>query len=134
MTVYCDTSAVLKLAVHEPESDALAAHLSSAIAGVTSALCLADVTQALRRTALSRQDVEAALAGFHLLHVTNAILEQAGWMTGDRLGTLDAIHLASAMSLGLPDLQFISYDEGVIAAARAARLRVAQPGRATASL
>jgi len=128
MTVYCDTSAVLKLVVREAESDALLTYLAAATATVTSALCLADVPRVLRRTSLSRQDVESALTGLYLIEVTRPILEQAGWISSDRIGTLDAIHLASALSMGLADLAFISYDGGVVAAARAARLRVVQPG------
>ncbi len=127
MTAYFDASALVKLVVHDAESEALIAHLSGDVTAVTSALCLTEVTRALRRAPLSREDVASALTGFYLVEVTRAILEQAGWIATERIGSLGAIHLATALSLGISDLQFISYDERIVDAARAMRLRVVRP-------
>jgi len=44
------------------------------------------------------------------------------------LCSLDAAHLATALSLEV-DLDFVTYDDRLAAAARAAGLRVVQPGR-----
>ena len=129
MTAYFDASALVKLVVQDTESQALVDLLSQPITAVTSALCLAEVTRALRRTPLSREEIESALTGFYLVEVTRPILEQAGWIATDRLRSLDAIHLATALSMGIPDLQFISYDDDLVGAARAQGLRVVQPGR-----
>ncbi len=129
MTAYFDASALVKLVVHEAESEALVDHLSGPITAVTSALSLAEVTRALRRAPLSREDVESALVGFYLMEVTRPILEQAGWIATERVRSLDAIHLATALSMGIPDLQFITYDERLADAARTLRLRVVRPGR-----
>ena len=127
MTVYCDASAIVKLVVHDVESDALLAHLSGSVTAVTSTLCLTEVTRTLRRAPLSREDVASALTGFYLVEVTRTILEQAGWMATERVDAAGAIHLATALSLAVPDLQFISYDDRVADAARAMRLRVVRP-------
>ena len=130
MTAYVDSSALVKLVVHEAESEALVDHLSGPITAVTSALSLAEVTRALRRVSLPREDVESALVGFYLVEVTRPILERAGWIATERVRSLDAIHLATALSMGIADLQFVTYDERLADAARAQRLRVVQPGRA----
>ena len=127
MTVYCDATAILKLVVHDAGSDALLAHLSGEVTAVTSALCLTEVTRTLRRTPLSREEVASALTGFYLVEVTRTLLEQAGWIATERVDSLGAIHLATALSLGISDLQFISYDDRIADAARAMRLRVVRP-------
>jgi predicted nucleic acid-binding protein len=129
VTVYFDASALVKLVVYDTESPSLIDLLSQPIAAVTSALCLAEVTRALRRTPLSRNEIESAFTGFYLVEVTRPILEQAGWIATEPLGSLGAIHLATALSMGIPDLQFISYDDRLVVAARAQGLRVVQPGR-----
>jgi uncharacterized protein len=52
----------------------------------------------------------------------------AAELPGPRLRSLDALHLASALSLD-PDLEtFVSYDARLVTAAGAAGLAVAQPG------
>jgi predicted nucleic acid-binding protein len=133
VTAYCDSSALVKLVVHEAESEALVDQLSGPITAVTSALSLAEVTRALRRVSLPREDVESALVGFYLVEVTRPILEQAGWIATERVRSLDAIHLATALSMGIADLQFITYDERLADAARTQGLRVVQPGRGCAA-
>lgn len=129
MTAYFDASALVKLVVHEAESEALVGHLSQPLTALTSALSVAEVTRALRRAPVTRDDVDTALVGFHLIEVTRPILDRAGWVATERVRALDAIHLASALSLGIPDLQFISYDDRLADAARAQGLKVVQPGR-----
>jgi len=126
---YLDSSALVKLVVHESESGALVDHVSRPMTALTSALSVAEVTRALRRAPLTRNDIDTALVGFNLIEVTRPILARAGWVASERLRALDAIHLASALSLGIPDLQFISYDDRLAEAARAQGLNVVQPGR-----
>jgi len=126
---YFDSSALVKLVVNEAESESLVDHLSRPMTALTSALSVAEVTRALRRAPVTRDDIDAALVGLHLIEVTRPILDRAGWVAGERLRALDAIHLASALSLGIPDLQFISYDDRLAEAARGQGLRVVQPGR-----
>jgi uncharacterized protein len=69
----------------------------------------------------------AVLAQLELVPVDADILETAASLTGHSLRSLDAIHLASALSLD-PDLQtFVTYDDRLITAARDAGLEVARP-------
>ena len=43
--------------------------------------------------------------------------------------SLDAIHLATALAIGDDQLEFVTYDDRQADAARAAGLKVVQPGR-----
>jgi predicted nucleic acid-binding protein len=45
-----------------------------------------------------------------------------------QIRSLDAVHLATALSIGV-DLDFVTYDDRQAVAAREAGLRVVQPGR-----
>jgi predicted nucleic acid-binding protein len=69
------------------------------------------------------------LEAVFLADLTPAIRSQAGRLTPRSLRTLDAIHVSTAASLSLPDLDFITYDDRQAAAARALGLRVLQPGK-----
>lgn len=126
MTAYFDASALVKLVVYEPGTDELLGLLSKPVTAITSALSTTEVTRALRRVPVPREDVAAALTGFHLVEVTRPILERAAWIGAARLRALDAIHLATALSLGIPDLRFVCYDDRLAEAARDAGLRVAR--------
>ena len=61
------------------------------------------------------------------LEVTPAILKRAGALGPTDLRTLDAIHLATALGLGLADLEFLTYDARLARAARAQGLDVVVP-------
>jgi hypothetical protein len=64
----------------------------------------------------------------------HAVVDGDGLFTSD-IGAveltraLDALHIATAASLGLPDLDFVTYHDRQVDAARARGLRVVQPGR-----
>lgn len=126
---YFDASAIVKLLVSEPESLALVDYLREPRVAATSALSLTEVTRCMRRVDPDRDDIDEALAGFHLVLVDNTVLARAGRMDPPGLRTLDTIHLVSALSLEDPDLEFITYDNRLAEAARAHGLRLLQPGR-----
>lgn len=69
------------------------------------------------------------MRGIYLLAVDVDIRREAQRLKPPHLRTLDAIHLATALSIGDPDLEFITYDDRQAEAARAAGLKVVQPGR-----
>lgn len=77
---------------------------------------LDDVEVARRRKALFEQ-----LEGFNLLPLDERVLERAEDPFPTTLGSLDAIHLATALSLraGLPELRFATHDAELALAARA---------------
>ena len=130
-TAYVDSSAVLKLAVREPETAALEAHLASLDGLVASRLAVLECRRAVRRASHVRvlQTVDQVLDALYLLDITQAILDEAAVAGPPLLRSLDAIHLATALSIGDAELEVITYDQPFADAARANGLTVVQPGR-----
>ncbi|HET7618728.1 MAG TPA: type II toxin-antitoxin system VapC family toxin [Vicinamibacterales bacterium] len=128
---YVDSSALLKLVVHEPETSALEADLLERDGLVTSRLAALECRRAATRLARTRvlQTVDEALEAMYLIAVTPAILDHAAALAPPALRLLDAIHLATALSLDDDDLEVVTYDERLAEAASAAGLRIVQPGR-----
>jgi predicted nucleic acid-binding protein len=129
---YLDASALVKLAVHEEETPALEHAVLDREALFTSEVGAIELQRALARTghASALDQAEAVLEAIYLADLTQAVRSQAGRLAPFSLRTLDAIHVATAATLSLPGLDFITYDDRQAAAARARGLRVLQPGRA----
>ncbi len=127
---YLDSSALLKLVVHEPETSALEKDVAGREGLVTSRLAVLECRRAARRVphAPILQRVDDVLEAVYLLDLTPAILEEAATLDPPGLRSLDAIHLATALSIGTA-LDVITYDARLAEAARAAGLTVVQPGR-----
>jgi predicted nucleic acid-binding protein len=129
--VYLDTSAIVKLVSREPETAALAEALTAWPERLSSALARVELHRAVRRAGLglpARRRAEAVLAAIALVHVDETVLRLAASLRDRTLRSLDAIHLATALSLGdLPAL-FVTYDARQKAAAAALRLDVRSPG------
>ena len=125
---YLDASAVVKLVVAEPESGPLERDILERDGLISSAIVTTEVRRATARVSrrLTQQAVEV-LEALALSHLTPAILDRAAALQPAQLRTLDAIHLATALDLEIADLTFISYDRRLLAAARAAGVRVAAP-------
>jgi uncharacterized protein len=124
---YFDSSAIMKLAKEEAESQALVDYLDDrALEASTSVLAEVEVTRNLLRCKL---DPEDALYGFYLLALDDDVRQTAAEIDATSMRSLDAIHIATALSIGDRDLQFITYDDRQADAARAAGLTVVQPGR-----
>lgn len=125
---YLDSSALVKLAIREPESAALRRYLGRRRPLVSSALARTEVVRAL--LPLGSEAVRRGrdvLARIDLLRVNDRVLDAAGMLAPVDLRSLDAIHLASAEQLG-SDLQgFLTYDERLASAATGRGLRVIQP-------
>jgi uncharacterized protein len=99
-TLYLDSSAIVKLIVAEPESDALRAFLKEYPVRASSMLARVEVKRAVRSLGpqvLAR--AEATLERLSLLHLDEPLLEAAAAFGPSVLRTLDAIHLASAQTL-----------------------------------
>ena len=129
---YVDSSALLKLVVGEPETAALEADLATRDGLVSSSLAVVECHRAARRAGHRRilQRTEQILESVYLLDVTPVILERASALRPAAVRSLDAIHLASAMSVDEADMELITYDDRMAEGARANGLRVSQPGRA----
>jgi len=129
MSISIDTSALAKIVVDEPESAALRAHLrNEARAGRRFSISTIAVAE-LRRLAI-RLDIDPRLADdtlarFDVVRLDEGILQLASRLPHRMLGTLDAIHLATALTIGAPRL--ITYDLRQADAARAEGLAVDSP-------
>jgi predicted nucleic acid-binding protein len=109
--VYLDASAIVKLAVREPESTALRRYLRSRHPRVSSALARTEVARALLdKGEAARKAGRRALADLDLLRVDNRVLDLAGALLPFELRTLDAIHLATAQRLGVDLARLCTYD------------------------
>jgi predicted nucleic acid-binding protein len=125
---YVDSSAIVKLAVAEPESAALRQYLSRRRPLVSSTLAQIEVARALMPSgpeAVARG--EFVLRRIQLLRVNDRVLTEAGQITPTELRSLDAIHLASARQLGASVRQIVTYDERMAEAAKACGWAVSSP-------
>jgi len=129
MAFYVDTSALVKLVVAEAQTTALQTWITTTTAElVSSDLARTELLRAVRRGA-SDQVVQAraVLDSLSLLTVSTTVFESAGHLNPAVLRTLDALHLASALSLG-DDLEgLVTYDERLAEAARSHGIAVVAP-------
>ncbi len=128
--LYVDSSALVKLVVEEPESGALMRRLRDQTNLVSSAVAVVEVERAARRTSSDATTVARArevMAAVHLLAVDGPVLERAAGLGPLTLRTLDAIHLASALSIRDDLDAVVVYDDRLAAAAGAAGLTVLTP-------
>lgn len=129
MPYYLDTSALVKLVVAESETDALRAWLTEADRGPVSCdLARTELTRVVSRIAPDRMDLaRMVLEALTLLGVTTDIFERAGWLRPPSLRSLDAVHLAAALSLG-DDLEgIVTYDDRLADAGHALGIPVIAP-------
>jgi len=129
--IYLDSSALLKLIFEEPESAALEVWLSSrgSVPKVSSELAKVEVLRASRR--MAPDTVPAAvtmLSQLDLVPLSGGVIEQAAYLDETSLRGLDALHLASAVTLGSDLTAFIAYEHRLSAAASDLGLEVLQPG------
>jgi uncharacterized protein len=130
--IYLDSSALVKLALTEPESDALARWLAgrSGQPLVSSALHRAEVPRAVWRAepgALPRS--YRVLKRIARVALTADVLDNSATLPPQALGAEHAVHLASALVLKRDLTAFVAYDERLLAAAADAGLPVVSPGR-----
>lgn len=123
-----DSSALVKLVVEEPESEALRRALGS-LRLVASEIVVAEVRRAaIRRDASFAASADLVLAKLDLRALTRALLRRAGELAPATLRTLDAIHLATALELR-DDLDgTVVYDLRLAQAMASAGLAVLAPG------
>jgi|SRR5436190_14624404 len=125
---YLDSSAIVKLAVAEPESAALRRYLRRRQPLVSSALARTEVVRAL--LPLGEQAVRrghAVLARLALIRISDSILSAAAQLLPAEVRTLDAIHLATAQQLGRDLARIVTYDERLRSAAAATGCLIAAP-------
>ena len=125
---YLDSSAIVKLAIEEPETAALRRYLRRKSPYVSSALARTEVARAL--LPLGEAAVQAGndvLSGIELVRINDRVLGDAGSLFPPGLRSLDAIHLATARQLGTDLARLVTYDERMTKAAESMGLAVAAP-------
>jgi predicted nucleic acid-binding protein len=127
--LYLDASALVKLILPEAETEMLIGYLADTPSTFSSRIAHVEVRRAVARVAEPGDDEHArsVLAGLQLIELDAVLAELAGSATPTSLRSLDAIHLAAALSL-TPELDaLITYDNHLADAARAAGLNVVSP-------
>jgi uncharacterized protein len=129
MSLYVDSSALLKRYVDEPDSDAAEAHLRSDPSLLTARHTIVEVRRNLARL-LGESDAASArsvfaddLRAFSLIELDEVTCDAAAGiaeLTGAR--TLDALHLAAAQRVGA--VPFLTFDVRQAQAARSLGLTV----------
>ncbi|MGI9032874.1 MAG: type II toxin-antitoxin system VapC family toxin [Acidimicrobiales bacterium] len=126
--VYLDSSALVKLAIVEAESRALKDFLSSGRLAFSSIIARVEVRRAVGRHG-QRALVNAGivLARTNLVRLEDQMVDTAGTLPPATLRSLDAIHLASALTLGPALIALVTYDDRLARAATALGLEVVAP-------
>ena len=126
---YLDSSALVKLVFEEDESQPLRRFLRAVPLRFCSVIGGVEVLRVARSVADEVVQLHARrlLEHTHLVELSPAITRRAAHLDPLTLRALDAIHLATALSLE-PDVDgMIVYDKRLAAAARSAGLRVWAP-------
>lgn len=128
--IYLDTSAAAKLVHPEAESASLTAFLTEHIAMplVSSALLYPELVRAVNRhkPELAARAI-ALLQRIMTVPLANDIVVNAATIGTPALRTLDALHLATAATIGSELQAFVTYDKRLADAATGIGLNVAAP-------
>jgi predicted nucleic acid-binding protein len=126
-TAYVDASALVKLALDEPDGIAMRHWYHEHERIASSRIGVVETHRAVRRKVDDMAHVDAILRSIQVMEVDMAIAARASSVGPIGLRTLDAIHLATAIVLG-PELDaFVTYDDRLADAARALGLPVVRP-------
>mgnify|MGYP005817755685 CR=1 FL=1 len=135
MIAYIDSSVILRLVLSEPNR---LREWPDVVQGVTSALAEVEVLRTLDRLRFSvpgvgpealasrREVAFRLLEGLETVEITRGVLARAAQPLPTPLGTLDAIHLVSAMAWReqFDSVLFATHDRALSAAARASGFEV----------
>jgi hypothetical protein len=142
--IYFDTNALLKLIRQDAHSEALGAFIDArpATRWFSSEIAKTELARTVRR--INHDDRGRLIDGprlraelsyaeriwerLDLIAVSTRVLDDAGAIEQPFLRTLDAIHLAAAMSMRMSLSAFVTYDKKLAAAAQEVGLPVQAPG------
>jgi predicted nucleic acid-binding protein len=126
---YLDTSAYVKLPLEEAGHEDLRSELSRLDGYVSSMLLGVEAIRACSRYGSEiAQRARAWLDGISLLPLDDAVLDAAASLSPQPLRTLDALHLATALSVRAEIGAFFTYDRRLAKAAADHGLPVVHPG------
>jgi predicted nucleic acid-binding protein len=128
--LYLDSSALVKLIVPEKETFALFRLVLSWPYRLASQIGFVEVYRAVRRVSLDDEVMrraEEVLATIHFMELRMDALGEAVCLEPLHLRSLDAIHVASALTLRHELGAFVTYDNLMADAARRLDLKVLSP-------
>jgi predicted nucleic acid-binding protein len=126
--VYLDSSALVKLVVHEPRSAALRAYLRRQPERLSCGLARTEVLRAVRPLGpAALETARRLLRSIDLIRLDDALLDAAGVLEPLTLRSLDAIHLAAAQLVAPALRAVVTYDRRMADAAASLGLPVATP-------
>lgn len=126
--LYIDSSALVKLIVPERETPSLRIELELWPRQTSSVIAEVEVHRAALRVGQTAAAADAVLARLTRLALDDRLRADARLVGSRFLRALDAIHLATALSLGDDVGAFCCYDRRLAADAKAAGLAVVSPG------
>lgn len=119
----------MKLSLREAEEDALLGELAEWDGYVSSALLAVEAIRACARYGNRyADDARKFLEGLALLPLDEAVLAEAASLRPVGLRSLDALHLATALSVRDEIGSFVTYDQRLADAAGDQGLNVVRPG------
>jgi uncharacterized protein len=126
--LYLDSSALVKLVVAEPESRALREALRAWPERVSSVVAEIEVERVARRIGGGTiRRARSVLARLGLVELDEEVRSSAARLAPPELRTLDAVHLATALSLEDDLGALCAYDQGLAVAATARGATVLTP-------
>ncbi len=137
--LYVDTSALLKLLVREAESAAIERELLTWRELATSIVAEVELPRAVARAREERPDavidgsvvLQGVLSAAAIIPLNEAVVAAARKVKPVHVGALDAIHIASALSLGRHLAGVVTYDKRMQDALKPLRVSVIAPEEPT---
>jgi predicted nucleic acid-binding protein len=127
---YADSSALVKVVIAEPESKALTRWLVGKSRLAACDLVRVEVVRAVRASDPAVVPRAWQVIGeLALIRLDGDLYERAAVLDPPSLRSLDAVHLASAQSIGSELAGVLTYDQRMIEGAEALGMSVASPGR-----
>ena len=124
---YIDSSALVKLVLDEADAGAMRRWYVEAERVTSSVIGLIETRRAVARKVDAPDHVNRILRTVVTLELDGVVAAAASRVTPLGLRTLDAIHLATALAIGSELGSFVTYDDRLAEAARAAGLPVLRP-------
>jgi len=127
--LYLDSCALVKLVVPEAETDVLGATFSGGTFWATSDLGRTEFMRVVsRREPGLTDDARRVMRAVMTISLDRDTYDLAGRIQPARLRSLDAIHVAAALSLGADLKALVTYDKRLAEAATLNGLTVLSPG------
>lgn len=128
MALYLDTSALVKLVAEEAESADLRDYIGDQEI-VSSLLSRTELIRAVaRKHERMIEPAQELLTDLSYVAVNRVVTGAAAWVQPWSLGSLDAIHVSSAVRLRGGIRAMVTYDKRMVDIGRSAGLDVASPG------